>query len=103
MAKDRSIQVRLDMLDRQRLNEIAANFCTTAAGAVRMLIKREYDRTHGALSRARTGLFIRECDRCHEQVPCKVFPTLLSVTLAHLPLNGPHHSPDCPRWREEPA
>jgi len=53
--------------------------------------------------RERIEIFIRRCDGCGEQVPCKPAFEALSIVVTHRPLNGPHHAPDCPGWRDEPG
>lgn len=44
MAKDRTFQLRLDGEDRKRLDVIAKELSAPAATAIRILIKREFDR-----------------------------------------------------------
>lgn len=44
MAKDKTFNLRLDEVDRTRLDAIAQHYSAPAATAVRILIKREFDR-----------------------------------------------------------
>ena len=43
MAKDLMLNLRLDDMDRERLDVLVQHFCVPAATAIRMLIKERYD------------------------------------------------------------
>jgi hypothetical protein len=52
MAKDKTFNLRLDDLDRKRLDRIAQELSAPAATAVRILIKKEYDQLVASETRA---------------------------------------------------